>query len=254
MDSLVVAGIVSGCAFGGAMLGMELRRRLPEDHLSPESRDVVRQAMGLVASIAALVLGLLVASASSNFGEEKSGFEDMAANISLLDRSLAQLGEKASTARDDLKRTTELLVEKMWPPADGPSLELDSQELTASGARLAKALREMPLANDVERGVQTQALEIGLELAKTRWRLSQKEHDESLPRPFLIVLTFWLTVLFVGFGLFSVRNATVICALFLCAVSVGTALFLVVDLDQPLDGLIQLSSVPLRKTLADLGQ
>jgi hypothetical protein len=72
--------------------------------------------------------------------------------------------------------------------------------------------------------------------------------------PFLVVLVFWLTVLFVSFGLFAPPNATVIATLFVCALSVSAAIFLILELDQPFEGLIRFSSAPLRNALAYLGQ
>ena len=72
--------------------------------------------------------------------------------------------------------------------------------------------------------------------------------------PFLVVLVFWLTILFISFGLFAPPNATVIATLFVCALSVSGAIFLILELDQPFEGLIRISSAPLRNALAHLGQ
>ncbi len=105
----------------------------------------------------------------------------------------------------------------------------------------------------MQRSLQSQALQICTDLARTRWLLTE-EDETAIPRPFLIVVVFWLTVLFMSFGLFSPWNPTVIVTLLVCALSVAGAIFLIVDLDEPLGGLIQISSTPLRHALAQLGQ
>jgi hypothetical protein len=208
--------------------------------------------MGLIGSMAAVVLGLLVAAANGAFNNQQSGFQQLATNLVLLDRALAHYGPEAKGARNALRESTTLLIERLWP-AEGPrSTRLDSDELQASGNTLYEAVRNLTPQNDMERSIQSQALGLGADLAKTRWQLATD--DDSLPRPFLVVLTIWLSSLFLSFGLFAPRNATVIIALVLCAASVSGAIFLIVDLDQPFEGLIQISSGPLRGALAQLGK
>jgi nitric oxide reductase large subunit len=72
--------------------------------------------------------------------------------------------------------------------------------------------------------------------------------------PFLVVIVFWLTIIFVSFGLFAPRNAVVVAVLFVCALSVAAAIFLLVEMDQPFQGLMKISSAPLRFTLSHLGK
>jgi hypothetical protein len=108
----------------------------------------------------------------------------------------------------------------------------------ANGA-LFDSIRDLSPRDDTQRLVQAQAVQIGVELGKTRWVLSQGE-DSSVPIPFLVVLMFWLATLFTAFGLLSPRNATVITVFFVCALSVAGAIFLILDLDQPFEGLIRI--------------
>ena len=210
-------------------------------------------ATGLIASMAALVLGLLVAAATSEYDAKKSGFNQLATNLVLLDRALMHYGPDADGARVALRNTVAFMVEHLWPKDGSLSTRLDAPELTASAGKLYTAVRNLPAGNDGQKEIQTQALEIMTELGKTRWQLSQ-EDDGSIPQPFLVVLAFWLSVLFISFGLFSPKNMTVIAALFVCAISVAGAIFLIVDLDQPFDGLIRISDHSLRTALSQLGQ
>src|SRR5262245_19571622 len=105
MSSLTISAIVFGVVLGGAVLGMVLRALLPEHHLSQESKDVVKMGMGLIATIAAMVLGLLVASAKASFDTQRNGLAQLSANVMLLDRILAHLGPESSECREQLKET-----------------------------------------------------------------------------------------------------------------------------------------------------
>jgi hypothetical protein len=250
--SLLIAAIVFACAFGGAVLGMSLRSILPESHLHADSKEVVRITTGLLATLAALVLGLLVASAKSAFDAQDKGFQQLSANIIVLDRTRASYGPEAAGAREALRRTVAATIESLWPAEGTPVSGMDSAAISTEGAKFFASIRDLAPTNDVQRSVQSQALQIGTDLARTRWLLSQKQ-DSSSSVPFLIVLLFWLFAIFVSFGLFSPRNAAVLTAFFICAISAAGAVFLIVDLNDPSGGLIKGSSTPLRFALAQLG-
>lgn len=253
MNSWEIAAIVFACAVAGALVGMLLRSRLPEHHLVKDSQDVIRLTAGLIGSMAALVLGLLVAAATSSFNNQQSGFQQLAANIVLLDRALAHYGPAAKPARDALRSSTQLLINRLWPADGQPAAKLDAAELTAVGDTTHAAIRNLTPTNDQDRDTQSRAMGLAAEIAKIRWQLSESD-DTSLPRPFFVVLTFWLTGLFLSFGLFAPRNITVLVALVIGAASVAGAVFLVVDLAQPYEGLIQISSAPLEHAFEQLGR
>ena len=105
------------------------------------------------------------------------------------------------------------MIELLWPTDGSESSRLDDDSITANSSALFHAIHELKPTDDSHRSVQQQALQVGSELAHTRWSLSQSD-DGSLPQPFLVVLAFWLFVLFTSFGLFSPPNATVFVALF----------------------------------------
>jgi hypothetical protein len=253
MNSLVIASIAFAAAFGGTVVGMFLKRVLPPAHLHQESKEVIRLGTGLIATMAALVLGLLVGAAKSSFDEQRSGFRQLAVNIVLLDRALAQFGPDAQGAREQLQRTVDAMLESLWPQDGSQPTGLDDAALTANGTALYDAVRGLTPRNDSERVLQSRALDISAELARGRWQLGQRD-DGSLPIAFLVVLAFWFFVLFASFGLFTPRNATTTVVLLICALSVAGAIFLIVDLDQPFDGLIRISSAALRDARAHLGQ
>jgi hypothetical protein len=253
VGSMAVGGIVFACAFGGALVGLLLRATIPAHHLSNESKDVVKLGAGLIATLSALVLGLLIASAKSSFDAQRTGFQQLSANLVLLDRTLARYGPETKDAREALRRLVASTIERLWPENTSQASGLDAAPLTASGGMLIDQIRDLSPKNEGQRWVQSQALQIAADLARTRWLLIE-QGESAIPTPFLVVVVFWLTVLFTSFGLFSPLNPTVVATLLVCALSVAGAMFLIVDLDQPFGGLIQISSTPLRNALGQLGQ
>ncbi len=254
MTSILVATVVFGSAMGGAILGLLLQWVLPERYLEHQTKEIVRLGTGLIATMAALVLGLLVSTAKSTFDDEAKSFRQLALNIVMLDRTLAQYGEGSLPARDQLKRTTAQTIASLWPnDPQEESSSIDDARITTEGIALVNSIRNLPAADESQQSLKSSALQLCTELTRDRWSLSQRT-EGSLPLPFLVVLAFWLAVLFGSFGLFSPRNALAVAALVVCAASVAGAVFLIVDLDQPFDGLVKVSSTSLRDAFSKLGK
>ena len=252
MHSAGIAAIVFACLASSALLGMLLRRALPDAHLNADARDVVKLAMGLVATMAALVLGLLTASSKASFDTQGSEVEQSAAHIILLDRVLAQYGPETRDVRDTLKRTVEHRLALTWPE-DGSHATLEDAETTPKAETIEGGIRALAAQTDTQRALQARALTIAGNLLETRW-LVFAQTSNSLPLAFLVVLVFWLALLFASFGVLAPRNATVVTALMLCALAVSGSTFLILEMSRPLDGVIKISSAPLRYALSQLGQ
>jgi len=251
MSSFAIALIVLGCFFGGAILGLLIRRALPEHHLSPESKETVKLGTGLIATMGALVLGLMVGSAKGSYDTQKGEVTAMSAKIILLDRALAHFGPEATPVREELKAMTGRLLGVLWPDAREPS----SPASAPSGSK--EQIYDMILAlapkNDAQRSIQSQALTAAVDIGQTRWLLYQQA-GSSIPPLFLVLLVFWFTTIFFSIGLFAPVNLTVIGCLVLCAVSVATALLVVLELDHPFAGLIQIPNDTVRSAMAQLGR
>jgi hypothetical protein len=248
---MTISSIVFTCIFAGALLGMALRLALPEHHLSTDSRDAMKLGLGLIGTMSALVLGLMVSSAKSSYDTQKNEVTQMAAKIILLDRTLAQFGPKATEARKQLRDSVEHAFYQMWPEDKSRPAQLVP---TAAGAEsLFDKIHELEPMNEAQRSLHARAQSIVLDLGETRWLLFEQSGSAISP-PFLVVLVVWLTLIFLGFGLLAPRNPTVVVTLLLCALSVSGAIFLILELDRPFDGMIQISGDPVRKALANLGQ
>jgi hypothetical protein len=254
VSALAIAAIAFACVFGGALLGLLLARLLPEAHLGEDSKDIVKLGMGLVATMAALVLSLLIASAKGSYEAQRTGLEQLAANCVLLDRALALYGPEAQQARGLLRAAVASALARIDGDAASPGASLEARATTRLGGDLFKSLQTLAPGNDMQRRLQNEALQIATDLGRTRWLLVEEQVGASVPTPFLVVLVFWLTVLFASFGLFAPRNATVIATLLVCALSVSGAIFLVLEFGQPFEGLLRLSAAPLADALGNLGR
>ena len=174
----------------------------------------------------------------------------MSTNIILLDGVLAHYGPETKEARSVLRRDVATALDRIWLKKSSQSSEEPAKGWTGVVYEIIKLPAPQ---NDAQRLIQAQALSLALNLAQTRW-LMFEQRSSQIPRPFLVILLFWITIIFISFGLFARPNATVIASLFVCALSVSGAVYLILDMDQPFGGLIQVSSAPLRDALTHLGQ
>ena len=251
MNSVQVAAIVFACAFGASLVGTVFRAALPGHHLSSDSKDAIKSAMGLIATMAALLLGLLVASAKSSYDNQRGEIERMSAQIIYLDRILATYGPGSNDARAALRVAVSHVIDAMWPREKSAVAQLDPMAVKTNN--LYALLQQLDPQNDMERSLKSSALQEAADLGLLRWNL-YGQRGSSVSGPLLTVVVFWLAIIFMSFGLFSPKNWTVQFAMFLCALSVAGAILLVLELDHPFDGFLQISSAPMRMTLEHLGR
>ena len=251
MSPIAIGWVVFALVFGSALLAMFVHSVLPEHHLNADSKDVVKLGIALIATMSALVLSLLIASAKSAYDTRSNQLLQISADIILLDRVLAHYGPPTKEARSLLQRSVVAAIERFWPADSHAPAVIDAN---ASPVEiLYDKIDELSPQSEAERSLRSQALTMALDLGQKRVLLFQ-QLGSSIPVPFLVVLVFWLCIIFASFGLFAPRNGTVIGVLLVCALSVSGAVFLILELDRSFEGLLQVSSVPLRATLAQLGR
>lgn len=249
MSPIEISLIALAIIFGGTLLGMFLSPLMQEHHV-----DAMKLGTGMIATMAALVLGLLIGSAKGTFDTMNSGLKQTGMKMVLLDRTLAQYGPETREARDIQRRSVISTIQLIWP-ADKTTMALDKVASTESGIEdLEKKVRQLSPRNDDQRRLQSQALQISSEINETRLLLIQQVGQRSFPMPLLALLVAWLTVIFFNFGLFTSPNTTVIVVLFVCVLVAASSLLLILELDQPFGGLIKISSEPLLKAVAHLGR
>lgn len=248
--NMYIAAVAFFFIFGGALLGILLRKAFPEQHLNSDTRDVLRLGTGLIATLSALVLGLLIASAQSGLQTQSNQIKQMTANVILLDNLLARSGADAQPVRALLRSGVKSLVDRIWREQDAASTKAAPFEATAQADLFFDNLLQLTPHNDAERITQTRAIQLGIDLAQTRVLFAQSSY--SIPKPFEGVLVFWLSAIFVSFGLFARPNLLIVMTLFVCALSASIAILLIVELSHPFTGLMSISSEPLLNALAPL--
>jgi hypothetical protein len=252
MSPTALSCVALACILCGTLLGMVLRNLLPGHHLSPDAKDVVRLGAGLVGTIAALVLGLLIASAKNTFDTQSTQINQTTANVILLDQLLAQYGPEAGPLRHLMRNYVNAFADRIWRENSTGLAKSGPFEASAEAESFFSKLQQLAPQNDAQRSLQSRAIQISTDLAQTRLLLFA-QRDNSIPMPFLVVLIFWITIIFMSFSLFAEPNPIVIGSLFIFALSASGAIFLVLELGEPFKGLMQISSEPLRNALAPLG-
>ena len=230
---------------------MLLRNKLPEQHLASDAKDVVRLGAGLIGTIAALVLGLLIASAKSSFDTQGTQVKELTADVILLDQLLAQYGPEAAAVRNLLRGAVDAVADRIWHENSSVSARKAPYEATAEGEAFIVKLRQLSPQTDEQRSLKDRAIQVSTNIAHTRLLLFT-QRDNPIPIPFLIVLIFWVSIIFANFSLFADPKPIVIGALVVFALSAAAAIFLVLELGQPFSGTMQISSIPLRTALAPL--
>ena len=251
MNVTVIAALAFAGILATTLLGMRLRASLPDHHLSPETKDTVRVGMGLVVTMTALLLGLLIASAKGSYDIQRSQVIQMAGRVGYLERVLAVYGPETEGTRQLLRVTVEDSIKKLWP--DGGSQEAQVDPTLSTAHALYSSIQKLAPQNDEQRSLKAQALDTLNDLGKTRWLLFAQA-STAIPTPLLIMVVVWLAIIFLSFGLFAPTNKTVVVTMIIVSLLVSSALFLILELDRPFDGVIQVSSAPLGNALSNLGR
>ena len=236
---------------GVTLLGGRLRRLLPEEQLSAESKDAIKLALGLVGTMTAILLGLLISSAKGAFDTTRTEVIQMAAKVALLDRVLALYGPETAEARRALRDAMADGVRRTWPAERSGPVRLDPNP--QMGDAVYAPISRLAPRDDAQRALKTEAATLLVQLAEIR-ALLQAQAVPSVSKPLLIALMIWLVVIFLGFSLLAPPNATSTLALMAGAFSVACAIFIILELDFPFAGIVRVPSEPMIKTLAHLGK
>lgn len=249
MQSLAFAAFVWVCSIGAAALGMALHIRLADRHLDPDSRDVVKLAIALVATMSALVLSLLISSSSTSYNRQVSQLKALSANILLLDRTLSLYGPEARSVRDGFRSMVQELHDKIWEQGSVRLADLESLQTQDAIKANIELLYSLVPRTDLQRAMQVAAMQQINGFGETRLLIFESMGG-AIAKPFLTILVFWICALFLGFGLLARFNPTVMVALVLGGLSVSGALFLILEMNDPYSGIMKMSDEPLVKAIA----
>src|SRR5437879_8313466 len=234
MMNLLISLLVFALIFGGALAGMAVRPLLWEHHLHSDSKDVVKLTAGLIGTLTALVLGLLIASAKNTFDQKTNQVRQMTSAVIVLDDLLAQYGPEATSLRKLLRQSIPPLADRIWHERASPAGQPARFESGVEVRAFENELQRLSPNNDTQRSLQSRAIAAFTEGAQMRLQLFTQAGG-SIPTPFLVIVVFWLSAIFVSVTLFARANTVVTVSLSVCALSFAGAIFLVLELDDPLD-------------------
>jgi len=230
--------------------GLFLRDKLPDAHLSGDSKDVIRLATALIGTMAAVVVALLFASTRSTYEATNSQVARLTAGVVELDQLLKEYGGPESLAlRQALRSDVTSMVAAIWrddAPVTGELLRPVTHEET-----VLYKLRQLEPKTPVQTAIKTRALVVSNDIEQTRLILLAQPPD-TLSKPFITVLVLWLCFIFASFSMSAKANPTLVAVLLICGFTAATAIYLVLELGQPFDGLLQLSNKALRHALSPL--
>jgi hypothetical protein len=244
MNSIEIAVVILTFVFGGALLGMSIGRKVPH-HLTPETKAVVTAAMAVIGTMTALVIGLLISTASTSFSARNEALSRMSADVVRLDQLLRRYGPETDGVRTLLGRYTAMKIDELFDHVGGSAPGTEEPASTAVLYEVQDRIRVLPPSDDDRRWLAAQALQIAGDLSNARWTMIQ-QNLSSVPLPFLALVVMWLTALFVSFGLFAPPNPITVVSLFVCALAISAAFKVVLDMDTPFGGPVHTTGFPLR--------
>jgi hypothetical protein len=245
----VIGAVVLVATFSGTLLGLLLQRILPQEQLNSEVREVLKLVIGVVGTLSALVLGLIINSSRGSYDQQRQELIEVSAKFVTLDRTLAGFGPETRALRESLRSQVARAIERIWPSDGSTPARLEPE---VDSDQWMRDLQTLTPSNDLQRNCLMRASTLATEILNARWMLFEQAGG-SVPRALIFVITFWFVLIFVCLGLLACRKATVLAMLLLCALSVSGAMVLSLEFDRPFDGLVRLSSEPLAKALAQMG-
>jgi len=243
--------VTLAATLGGTVLGALLRRWLPAAHLNAETRDVVRLGTGLLATLSAVAISLMIASAKTSYDTQDAHFRQFSADVILTDQLLAQYGPEAIGIRKLMRQAVPAALDRIWAEKASGAPQNHAFTTSSAAEQIYSGIEALAPANDAQRQLKPRIEQASGDIARARL-LMFADVDTPIQKPFLLILVFWLTVIFVSFSLFVDPGPVIAVALLVFALSISSALFLVADLSRPFAGLMQISNQNLRDAIGPL--
>ena len=249
MNTISVSSIVFASIFASGLVGMVIKRALPEDRLGSSEKEVARLVTGLMTTTAAIVLGMLVSSAKSSYDARMNEVAAISSEVVMIDQKLARYGTETGDIRSRLRLLVEAGVDRVW--AAKAQVDLKPSE---AGGGLTYEFEHLAPKNDAQAGAKAQAQQLVLELQETQWLLFLKSQQSGVPLPLLLVLVSWLTLIYCSFGLFARPSSTTVVILIFGALATSTAIFIILELYTPFRGVLAISPRPILESLTQMGR
>ncbi|TPK97374.1 MULTISPECIES: DUF4239 domain-containing protein [unclassified Mesorhizobium] len=251
MGEVLVGAAIFACLAGASLVSLMVHKRFPAHHLQDDTSAVVRLAANLFVVMSSLMLGLMINSAKNTFEAINGNVHTFATDLILLDRTLRHYGPEADSARQSLTAYVQRVVDTSTADSDTTVVPNRLAELLLN--QVGDILAGLTPADARQTAAQQTATQQLQKLIEQRWILAEQS-EGAIPAPLIVLLVAWMTLIFASFGFRAPRNGTIV---FTCLVSgalVAAAIYLIVDMDSPFSGPIQVSPAPLQRALAELTQ
>ena len=251
MSSITVSSIVFASIFGSGLVGMAVRRAIPTDYLGSGEKEVARLVTGLMTTMAAIVLGMLVSSAKASYDARTNEIAEISSEVVTIDRMLSKYGDETTEMRAQLRLLVEAGINRIWPAQSPVQAELKPRD---EAEVLVDELRLLAPKSDAQAQVKAQILGMVVELRKTQWLLFLKSKQSALPIPLLLVVVSWLALIYLSFGLFTPPSPTIVVTFVFGALAVSGAVLIILELYTPFRGVLRISSDPILEALSQMGR
>jgi hypothetical protein len=239
------AVIVLVSTFAASLIGLLVRRYMPSHHLAADTKDAVKLAIGLVTTMTALLLGLLINSTKSAYELQRAEVTQLASKIVVLDRTLARYGAEAQPARTLLHQSVREAISRMWPDTVDGEARLNP---TSDAEAVYHSLALLAPTTEQQTTLKGQAMSLAFEISQVRW-LMFEQHHSTISHLMLVTLALWLVIIFSSFGLYAPGNAASVLAFLVASIAVSTAVLLMLELDTPFEGILKIPDTPMRTVL-----
>lgn len=248
MYSLIIALTAFLFTFVGVGGGWLIKRLLPGHQVPDSCKEIVKTASGLMATLVALVIGLLVSSAKSSYDITNNSLTQLGAKSIILDRIMQRIGPDAQPLRVAMARALEGAMEKIWPSDFSKAPDMEAIEKDRDGGEILERISALPAKTEEQKKLRDQAEKTMAEILQARWYIIE-QNQNVLPPMLIAMLILWLTILYLFFSLLAPHNGLALFSLAFSALSVSTALFIIMELNRPFQGVVRVSKAPLEKAL-----
>lgn len=253
MTALSFAAFVFIATFVAGLAGFQCQRLLPEKYTDDATAGNVRSMLGMLSMLTAVVLGFVTAEAKNSFDHASKIVADTAVRLVSIDRVLAGFGDESTEIRRELKQAAEDWIAVIGSASGDAHSDLQVVQRGAELEGLVDSIQELKPSSDAQAEEQGRAVELAVGILHDRWLL-KTERAASTPTVFMLVVLAWLAIEFFIFGVFANRNALVVTATVIGAVTVASAFFVVLDLEGPMTGPMRVSTKSLERAVAIMGQ
>jgi hypothetical protein len=256
MNSYQIAFFTFLLIFGAASLGFLFQKLLPPQHLSEQSKGAVHLGAGLIATLAALILGLLVSSTKGSYDQAGSLINETCASFAHADRLLGNYGPDAEPIRGMLRASLERALLLVWPEESGAGSRATLNDRSSAKMQLENVYNSVSLlkpANPNQEQLQTDTLRILDDMIQKRWLLQEVVYGGGISWILLVVPVLFIAFMNLVYALYSPRNSTVVVVLLSTSLCIAIAVFLISELSSPLHGILKLSSRPVHVVLDQMG-